>query len=130
MFCAKSIYKLYSSTIQETNGIYGEDIDDELKDTDPADCIYCDFDEEGEFPLDKSVEVENDDQKTEAIFNVIKYCWDNGKIPKYFSALTITLDANADDIKMAEAEYTKQCPKIFHSQENTLKEVFAIGLKS
>eukprot|EP01083_Nonionella_stella_P008156 23541_1 len=112
----------------EENGFELDDIDEEFE-NEPGDCIYCDFDEA--FPLDDSIEVRNEEERLSEVFKVIKYCYLNGKAPKYMNALKIELATTADDLKTAETRYTAQCPKIFlQSQEETLKEVFAIGLKN
>ena len=121
--------------IQQENGFDSNEFDFEDEfDLDPSESILCEpfkIDEKLIFPLMASNDNDNDDDEIIKVFEVIKYCWNNGKPPKpEFSALSIELVTTNDDIKRAESEYSQQCPKIFHSQEETLKEVFAIGLKN
>lgn len=112
--------------------MWGDDVDfDDVSEEfhDPADCMYNNFDEN--FPLDKSLNIDDDEQRAIEVFNILKYIWDNEKVPRYFNALNIELTTNDEDMKTAEIHYDAQCPIIYgQSKEEILKEMFAIGLKN
>eukprot|EP01084_Bolivina_argentea_P078943 143266_1 len=111
----------------EDNGIDEEFFNDEIN-VSPEDSILIDFDED--FPFDKTIKPTTEDEKLEEIFRIIKYCYEYNTPPKFFSTLNLELNCNALDIKTTGTKYTFQCPKMFQSHEETLNEVYAIGLKN
>ena len=62
------------------NGIDIDDIADELK-YDPLDCLLVDFDVK--FPFHPSHSIQTKNEQTLIKYNIIKYCYENGKAPLF-----------------------------------------------
>ena len=120
----------HTHTLQEENGLEAEDMEEEFAQNDASESMYVDFDEHFPFAPDTDMNLEDTEARQQAIFNVIKSCYANGKAPAGLDAVNLDLNVDSEQMARAEAVYTSQCPAIFQQQEETLKEVFAIGLKN
>ena len=89
---------------QEENGTDDPDVlEDDMTAGDAVESLYVDFDDKFPFAPDTDVDVEDDEQRQKAIYDVIKYCYDNGRAPPT-GPDTVNLDLNVNSSHLQRAE--------------------------
>ena len=102
----------------DENGIDEEALKDDLE-GDPGDSMLIDIDDD--FPIPTNEQIDNDEQKQQYIFKILKQCYEDPN--KSWANLTTGLpeftvqlfeSIQMKDIETTKKTYLKQCPKIYY----------------